>query len=76
VGLLRDHAIIASLVTASGVVLAALIERLGRRMDALDEKVEGLANGTYREALNEIEKLLRSRTVTELEGVNPKKQPK
>jgi hypothetical protein len=65
---MRDQ-ILAAAISAVGVVLAALIERVHRRVSRMDRKIDGLSNGTRRQAEAAIAQVLREREERRLQGM-------
>lgn len=67
---LDPTAIMLALISALTTILVALVARNGRRsagkMDALDEKIDGVLNGTRREVQMAMAQLLKEKAVREL----------
>lgn len=68
-GLLGDTKVISALVAAVGTVLAALISTVGRRAARIEEKIDGLRNGTYHQAMAAIAEIQREREERRIRGL-------
>lgn len=69
-----DSVVLAALITASGVVVSALIERVRWTLGRVSDRIEGLQNGTRSKALRAIEELQRERVELELRGIHPRRR--
>jgi hypothetical protein len=69
-----DTTVVAALITASGVITGALIERVRWTVSRVDDKIEGLSNGRRHQALAVIEELRRERAERELRGLPPRRR--
>lgn len=65
--------VLAAIITAGGVIIAALIERVHRGVSRVESKIEGLSNGTYRQAMAAISELRREREERILRGLHPRR---
>jgi hypothetical protein len=61
--------VLAAVIGAVGVVLAALITRVDWRVRRVGDKIDGLRNGTYHEAMAAIAEIQRERAERELRGL-------